>query len=370
MKFIHCADIHLDSPFALSAAFDSARRRTELRAAFASLVLFAKTEGCRLVLIAGDLFDDALVTKDTCEMLVHEMSAFPDCTFVISPGNHDPYTENSPYRLVHFPENVHIFKEERLSYIDVPGTNVRVYGYAFTSDSMLSSPLAGFSVSDPGKINLLCAHADVDVALSPYCPVPEKDIAASGLDYAAFGHIHKASEIKTAGATRYAYCGCLQGRGFDETGVKGAYLCEVEKDSFSVKPVRFSKEHYEIVHCDLTGAASAGDAAAPLQKAAAEADADTLLRVILEGVTAPTFSADETYVRSLLTKPVYVEIKDETLPLYHADYMKKEGTLVGAFYRNLESRFVSEDAEEREIARLALKLGLKALYGREIGVDG
>lgn len=80
MKFIHCADIHLDAPFSLLSPSDAGKRRTELRSDFSGAVLYAKTEGCKLFIIAGDLFDDEFVTKDTMEMLVHEFSAFPPAT--------------------------------------------------------------------------------------------------------------------------------------------------------------------------------------------------------------------------------------------------------------------------------------------------
>ena len=120
MKFIHCADIHLDAPFSLLSPSDAGKRRTELRSDFSGAVLYAKTEGCKLFIIAGDLFDDEFVTKDTMEMLVHEFSAFPSCHFVIAPGNHDPYTERSPYKLTEWPENVHIFTSPEISYFDIP----------------------------------------------------------------------------------------------------------------------------------------------------------------------------------------------------------------------------------------------------------
>ena len=116
MKFIHCADIHLDAPFSLLSPSDAGKRRTELRSDFSGAVLYAKTEGCKLFIIAGDLFDDEFVTKDTMEMLVHEFSAFPSCHFVIAPGNHDPYTERSPYKLTEWPENVHIFMDFRCDF--------------------------------------------------------------------------------------------------------------------------------------------------------------------------------------------------------------------------------------------------------------
>lgn len=366
MKFVHCADIHLDSPFTLTSPEEARRRRTELRADFSSLVLYAKTSGCELFFISGDLFDDANATKDTFEMLCHEMSSFPSCRFFISPGNHDCYYEKSPYKLINFPENVHIFTSDKLEYVDIPGTDVRIYGYAFTSETMSDSPLSGFKVEDSEKINILVAHGDVSSSLSSYCPISEKDMASSGFDYVALGHIHKGSGVKYAGNVPYAYPGCIEGRGFDETGYKGALAGEITKGKLDVKAVRFSRRRYEIVTCDITGAENIPQVADKIIGACGEYAEDTALRLILEGVTTPSFSADETTIKNLVSKPYYLEIKDNTLPLYNAEYLKNDSTIIGEFYRNIEPMLVSEDAKTRDTAKLALKYGLLCLYGRDL----
>lgn len=366
MKFLHCADLHLDSPFTLSTPEESRRRRTELRSDFSSLVLLAKSEGCRLFFISGDLFDDKTVTKDTCELLCREFSLFPECRFFISPGNHDPYCEKSPYSLMNLPGNVHVFTSEGIEYVDVPEQNVRVYGCAFTSDTKTTSPLAGFCVGNTSLINILVIHGDVGTPLSNYCPISDRDIALSGFDYVALGHIHKASGVKYAGKVPYAYPGCLEGRGFDETGYKGVLLGDVSKDGIDTKSVRISKRRYEIVSCDVTGAADIASVAEKIVNACSSFGEDTVLRLVLEGVTTPTFYADCGAVRRLVPKPCHIELKDKTLPLYNAEYLERDGTLVGEFYRRLEPKLVGDDPDEREAATLALKLGLQALYGREI----
>ena len=368
MKFLHCADIHLDSPFSLYLPSDAGKRRTELRSNFSSAVLYAKTENCKLFLIAGDLFDDDFVTKDTMEMLVHEFSAFPSCHFVIAPGNHDPFNERSPYKLTEWPENVHIFSTPEIGYFDIPESDVRVWGYAFTSDAYTAPPLAGFRLPEDaqGKINILLAHAVLASPLSRYAPLSANDLENSSFDYAALGHIHKSDGLHHAGKTAYAYSGCIEGRGFDETGYKGALVGEITKEKTELHAVRFCKRRYEVCTVDITGTSGIPDIAPKLLSECGEYGNDTALRLILEGVTTPEFSVDENALRSVLSKPYELEVKDNTLPLYGAEILKKEGTLIGAFYRKLEPALVSENPSERETAILALKYGLKALNGREL----
>lgn len=366
MKFIHCADIHLDSPFTLTSSEESLRRRTELRADFSSLVLHARAQGCELFFISGDLFDDSNVTKDTFEMLQREMSSLPNCRFFISPGNHDPYYDKSPYVLMQMPENVHVFKSGQMECVEIPEKNVCVYGYAFTSESKTDSPLEGFKVKDPDKINILVAHGDVCSGLSNYCPLYEKDISQSGFDYVALGHIHKASGLKYAKDVPYAYPGCVEGRGFDETGFKGAILGDITKNGLDIKALKISKRRFEVTHCDITGAVSVTEAADKIIAACSGFGPDTALRVILEGVTQPEFVCESEIVRSLVPTPYYLEVKDETLPLYNSEYLKNDSTIIGEFYRSIEPDLVSDDIDKREIARIALKYGLKALYGRDM----
>lgn len=366
MKLIHCADVHLDSPFTLTSPVEAQKRRTELRSDFSSLVLEAKKNECGLFIISGDLFDDSYITKDTADNICSAISTFPSCLFVIAPGNHDFYHEKSPYALIKWPDNVHIFRSDKMEYIDVPSTNVRVYGYAFTSDTMTRSPLEGFSVSDPTKINILAAHGDLGNPLSVYCPILEGDLAVSGIDYAALGHIHKASGLMKAGGTYYAYCGCLEGRGFDETGYKGAFLCDVTKEGTQIKPIGRSKKRYEIANVDVTGCRDMSAALGEIQKACAPYGDDTALRVVLGGLVPQEFEVDEELLRLAVTRPYYVEVKDETLPVYDAEILRSDGTMLGEFYRNIEPHLMSDDAAEREKARLAFKYGIMALGGKEI----
>ncbi len=366
MKFIHCADLHLDSVFSLSSHTQAKARRAELRSDFSALIEYAKKEECELFIISGDLFDDTSITKDTSEMLIREISSFPGCRFVITPGNHDPYHSGSPYALLDFPENVHIFKNENIEYVEYPEINTRVYGYAFTSETMIKSPLSGFCAKEDGMINILAAHADLLSPISPYCPMSENEIKSSKMDYVALGHVHKASELKYAGKTAYAYCGCIEGRGFDETGYKGAFLGEITKESLELKTVKISKKRFEIVKCDITGAVSFKDASKIISENCAPYGSDTALRIVLEGMTSDEFSVDENEVRQIVSKPYYVEIKDNTLPLLDAGYLEKDNTITGAFYRRLLPKIKSENEKERENAILALKYGLKAISGREI----
>ena len=110
-----------------------------------------------------------------------------------------------------------MFSSDVLQCFSFPELNTDVYGYAFVSGEMTSVPLASASVADRGRINLICAHADMTSPLSHSAPLSKDVLASFGADYAALGHIHNADNYRgEAGSCSYAYCGCLVRRSFDE----------------------------------------------------------------------------------------------------------------------------------------------------------
>lgn len=370
-KIIHTADLHLDAPFSLFDVQKAQVRKNELRGTFASLILYAKTEKADLVIISGDLFDSGFVTKETTALLTSQFASFPDCKFVIAPGNHDFISSRSPYKKELFPPNVYIFEEEKISRFSFEDIGVDVYGFAYTSEKYMENPLAEPIPLDRRKINILVAHGDL-VGHSDCCRLTPADIARSGFDYAALGHIHKGGEVKLVGGTYYAYSGCPEGRSFDECGIKGVIVCEMSKESgrlvagFANK--RICRRHYERVSVDITGVETDGDLCERVRAAILEKGygSDVLLRVTLTGRVSPeaTFSPEK--LSDQMLGVYYLEVRNESVPLLNYDELKNDISIRGAFFRELLPRLESEDAEERRLAADALRYGLAALDGNDV----
>jgi DNA repair exonuclease SbcCD nuclease subunit len=229
VKILHCADIHLDSPFADRSPEKAAVRRNELRGAFSSMMTYARLNGVDIMLIPGDLFDNEYVTPDTVSLVLREFKDNKSCRFVISPGNHDPYTQNSVYDKIEFPLNVYIFNSEQLSLFSFDDLETDVYGYAFTSGVLEYNPFAGRNPKDPGRMNILCAHGELGVPVSHNCPIKLTDITNSTFDYVALGHIHNSKGIEHSNGVYYGYSGCIEGRDYGECGYKGALYGEISK---------------------------------------------------------------------------------------------------------------------------------------------
>jgi len=372
VKILHCADIHLDSAFVCGDARKSVVRKNELYSSFSSMMTYAKNNSVDIVLISGDLFDSENVTRETASLLQREFADNPDCRFVIAPGNHDPFTENSIYSKTDFPPNVFIFKSTNVSHFSFDELNCDVYGYAFTSSCLNYNPFKGVKPQLNSRINIMCAHGDMLSNTSDNCPITVQDIKDSGFDYVALGHIHAGGAVQKTDDTYYAYSGCLEGRDFGECGYKGAILGTFEKEKCELKaefkPLRFSKRRYEIEKLNISGAKGIADIL-PALKAVIDLKnygTDTLLRVILEGDTAPDFVISDSSFQTVAERLFYLEIVNKSRPLFDLSNLENDPTIRGAFYAELKMQLMSEDEEEREKAYAALKYGLSALGGSNV----
>lgn len=355
IKFLHAADFHLDSPFRALSPAQAARRRQEQRALLDELVELCNAEHCDLLLLAGDLFDSAAAWEDTMDKLSRSLRACRARVF-IAPGNHDFFAPGSPYQWSKWPENVHIFEKNQIESVYLPELDTEIYGAAFTAPTA-ASLLEGFRVRDPGCHNLMVLHADAENPTSPYCPVSQAQIEASGLSYLALGHIHAASGPRIAGKTVYAWPGCPMGRGFDELGEKGVYLGSLDADGCTLEFRPLPGRRYVIL------TVPAGDDALTAVEAALPADTQNdIYRVILTG---PSDGVDTRALHTALENRFFsLNLRDETTTKRDLWESCGEDTLKGLFLQELKTAM--EGAANPGIYRLAAELGLCCMEGREV----
>ena len=321
IKFLHAADLHLDSTFAALDPRQAALRRQEQRRLVTELCRLCRENECDLLLLSGDLFDGRRVYLDTLDTLRDELSECGAQVF-IAPGNHDPIGPTSPYLTQAWPENVHIFTNAGIEAILLREPACVVYGAAFTSPSM-PPLLRGFRVPEENKdyVNFMVLHGDAAQADSPYNPITKEEIAQSGLTYLALGHTHLRGAPETAGGTVYAWPGCPMGRGFDETGVKGVYLGTADGGSVELRFVPLSVRRYEILFVE-----AGEDPYAAILEAIPENCAEDIYRIVLtgesEGVDIPALEA------ALGDRFYALQLRDG---LFRMDRLRRDG--LGAVHR-------------------------------------
>lgn len=367
IRFLHAGDLHLGSSFAAFSPKEAARRREGQFAALEALIADARRRDAAFLLFAGDCFDSDTPDADTVRRFFDLLgsAALPA---LIAPGNHDPYREGGLYDAHPLPQNVCLFKERTLAFFALSQLGVNVYGYAFTAAEQGAPRLPRREELPPDAVNILLAHADLTASASPYAPISAEALAASGFAYAALGHIHKPMAPRRLGDTVVAYSGFLAGRGFDEPGMGQANLVEIDGGRVTVLPLASEAARFEILTLDCTGAAH-GEALRALAARFLEEITlpdETAVRLVLTGEVAAGCTPDAAALARLGARFALFEIKDETLPLYNPEFLKKDPGLRGAFYRAMLPRLESPDANERATAVEALRIGFAALSGRGI----
>ena len=400
LRLLHCADAHLDTPFTLADMENADVRRAEMRAAFSSMMTYIRQSNVKLLLIAGDLFDHAFLTRETTALLRREFSSVPDCHIVIAPGRRDFYTEDSVYAEADFPQNVHIFCRETpacAAFTVGDDENrpipVEVWGFACTSPAMGGyEPLAACRIPEKpaGTHRIFLGHAalkndspaDADAAY-----VTKEQLARAQFDYCALGSLHNSDGIRRVGATDaqgrtgttyFGYAGSLVGHGFDEPGLKGAVCGTLGFDAagntvFSVRRLRIARRRYECLDADVSAlpteqkteagvlrflAKTLSDAVAAGQMTAP--DRDTALRLTVSGTLgADVLLTEEAVLRALAPLGELV-LCDRTVPGDTA-YLAADPTLRGAYYSALSEALAAGDPALSETAVLALRLGLKEI---------
>lgn len=371
LRFLHCSDIHLDTPFFGLTPEKSEERRRELKTTFMRIMQYVRDRGIQVVMISGDLFDRRYATNATAEVLIREFRACPDTVFIIAPGKYDCYRDNPIYTSERLPSNCYVFSEDKLSRFDFDRYNVTVYGWAFTDESMVESPLFGRTVDDPSRINIVCGYADLGGPLgSTVCPVSEADLKSFGADYYALGSRHSSGEFVRLDDSIYSYCGAPECCGFEDTGMGGANLIVVDYDdaqlNIDVKRLSFGRVRFVNAVMDITGIEKNNEIIRRLSQLISEKKygAETALRVELVGEVAPDFVVSDT-IRSESFGLYFFDIVDKSLPLYGAQHLARDMSTAGEVYRKLLPLMRSENEEERLTAARAFRVALASLEGRE-----
>lgn len=229
MKFVHAADLHLDSPLRGLSARSRAtleRVRTATRHALSSLVELCIAEQAGLLVIAGDVYDGDWRDYSTGLYFAHQMSRLRDAgvQVIMIRGNHDAASQIT--KTLRLPDNVRELSAKRAQTLSVESLGVAVHGQSFASRAVTENLAQSYPQRVPGLINVGLLHTSVSgrAGHEPYAPCSLDDLRSKGYDYWALGHVH-AHEVLSRDPW-IAFSGNLQGRHAREPGAKGALVVE------------------------------------------------------------------------------------------------------------------------------------------------
>ncbi len=232
-KFIHAADIHLDSPLRgleryEGAPIDEIRQAT--RRALENLVELAIDQSVAFVLFAGDLYDGDWKEFRTGLFFVSQMSRLRQAgipVFLVA-GNHD--AANKMTRKLPLPDNVRVLSHRKPETVRIERYDVAIHGQSFAKGAVLDNLACGYPSGDSGLFNIGLLHTSATgrEGHESYAPCTLDDLRARHYDYWALGHIHKAETV--CQDPPVVFPGNLQGRNIRETGPKGCVLVTVDDD--------------------------------------------------------------------------------------------------------------------------------------------
>jgi DNA repair exonuclease SbcCD nuclease subunit len=164
IKFIHTADIHLDSPLHRLETYEgvpAAEIRQASRRAFENLIDLAVAEAVNFVLITGDLFDGDWKDYHTGLYFIrqmHRLKAAGIDVYIVS-GNHDAAGQMT--RRLPYPDNVHLFDHRRPQTHRIGDLNVAVHGQSFAGPVVLDNLARGYPEPLPGCFNIGLLHTSL-----------------------------------------------------------------------------------------------------------------------------------------------------------------------------------------------------------------
>ena len=372
VKIVHTADLHFDTPFNEVDEKQRLINKEEFKEVFKNIINFCKEKHVDILLLAGDIFDNLTLSRETIHFIENVFNDIKETRVFISPGNHDPYDNNSFYKLIKWPENVYVFKGN-LEKVYIEELKTNVWGAAFNGKYVRKSILKGFSQNDE-EINIMVIHGELSSSEegNEYNPITLKNIRESGMDYIALGHRHNFSGVLKEGSTFYSYSGCPQGRGFDETGDKGIVYGYVAKGFAELSFIKTCKRNYEEVYVDISNLFGYEEIREKILDSIKEKDRkNNLYKIILKGEVSEKFHIEEKIVKSKLLNDFYFcKVIDKTSIALDIKELSKGYSVKSIFVRKLVKKLKeAKTDEEREVIKMALKIGISSLSEDEVNMD-
>ncbi len=343
MRFIHTADLHLDAP--VRGLSGRALVRREALAALGQMIDHAARNQIKYMVIAGDLFDTPTPAAATLGAVKEMMERAP-LTFIIAPGNHDPW-QGERYCGTEWPENVLIFSRNTSALATREGTFIGVGFY----EGMSTHPLS--PVSGGEGVRVAVVHGSLGDS-NPLHRIDENVLSALGVDYAALGHIHKGEDPHRACGTWVGIPGSPAPHGFDEAGVRSFLEITIDEGGLhwqriNTEGVRFWEEEIQIEESD-----SHSDILGRLMVSAARFGEKDIFRFRLRGKTLCSLPS------SLEEYPALAEIINETSLPFSLEKEAREQTLRGYFIAQMLPLIEGAAEGEKQKYEAALRLGLEA----------
>ena len=256
MKFVHAADLHLDSPLAGLSKYEGApveQIRGATRRALENLVKLCLAERAELLVIAGDLYDGDWRDYSTGLFFNKQMSALRagNVRVVWIRGNHDAASKLTAH--LNLPDNVRELSHKQPDSFLLEDLGVAVHGQGFDTRDVTADLSLRYPEPKRGLFNIGLLHTALEgrAGHASYAPCRLSALVDRGYDYFALGHVHTREVLSEQ--PWVVFSGNLQGRHARETGPKGATLVTVEHEQVrSVEHRALDEVRWHVAEADVS----------------------------------------------------------------------------------------------------------------------
>ena len=357
MKFIHMADMHFDGPFTVLNNRNKLgeKRRLEQREAFKKVIDYIKENNIEYLFIAGDLYENEYIRKTTIEYINNLFKKIPNTKIYITPGNHDPYINNSMYKNFKWNENVNIFGAE-IKVMEEPECDI--YGYGFDNFYCRNSDIESIEIKNKEKINILITHGTLNggtIEDMEYNPLNRNMLKKLGFDYIALGHIHKLDYCSEE-EQRIVYPGSTISMGFDELGEHGVILGSIDKENIKLDFLPIDNKEFKELELNISDINNYEELIEKINSLNLEQN--VFYKIILIG--DKNFEINIYKLFQFISNENIIKIKNKTKLKIDLKEIAKNNNLKGLFVKEILEE-LNKNNYDKKILENALEIGLEMI---------
>ena len=357
MKFVHIADMHFDTPFSVLNSRNKLgeKRRLEQREVLIKIINYIKENNIDYLFISGDLYEHEYIRKTTIEYINNLFKEISNTKVFISPGNHDPYINNSMYKTFTWNNNVHIFSG-KLEIVEEEDCDI--YGFGFNDFYCKNSIIDEIKLQNKEKINILITHGTINggtIENMEYNPINKNKLNELGFDYVALGHIHKL-DYNTEENQRIVYPGSTISLGFDELGKHGMIVGEINKEDIKLEFIAIDNKEFKEIQLDISDINSEEELIEKINNLKLEQN--IFYKIILIG--NKNFEINIYNLFKFILKENIIKIKNNTKIKIDLEKISKNNNLKGLFVKEILEE-INKEKYNKEILEEALELGLNII---------
>lgn len=391
-RFIHAADVHLDSPLTHLRRVDAKtaeQLRSATRRSLERVVATALEQQVAAVIIAGDLFDGPVEDASPGIWVESQLRRLvrAGIAVVLIRGNHDALS--SAQRVISWGDGITEFGAAKAETLELASAGLAIHGQSFAARATTEDLAAEYPPAREGLFNIGVLHTSLGGSAQhdTYAPTSTTVLESKNYDYWALGHIHSRSPSSLSDRTYIGYSGCTQGRNIRESGTKGCHLVTVTDGQLSsIDFVPTDSVRWFALDVSLASAKVLGDVEElvldSVERIATEnAGVNLAIRVTLSDAT-PIHSQLTTQgvidslsevIADQLTQlgSVWLEkikVKSRPLTTFDNDSIVRPLGYIERVAKGLKENEIAQSALKSELDALLKKLDSELLEGEEVDV--